>query len=78
MIPILYDGNETEYLTNGIGRLADATKCIVTEERNGIYELEMDYPMTGAHFVDICEGRIIFAEPADGKAGQPFVILKVA
>lgn len=77
MIPILYEADETEYLSNGIGRLSDATKCIVTEERNGIYELEMDYPMTGARFDDIREGRIILAEPADGKTGQPFVIYKV-
>jgi phage-related protein len=41
MIPILYDKDETEFKTNGLGRLSDAISCIVTEERNGIYELEM-------------------------------------
>ncbi len=77
MIPILYPENETEYLSNGIGRLSDATRCIVTEERNGIYELEMDYPMTGAHFSSLMEGKIIAAEPSDGRPFQPFVIYKI-
>ena len=38
MIPILYREAERDFTTNGIGRLIDCTRCIVTEERNGIYE----------------------------------------
>lgn len=53
MIPILYEKTETEWTSNGLGRLSDASSCIVTEERNGIFELEMEYPMTGVHFNDI-------------------------
>lgn len=53
MIPILYSKTETNFSTNGLGRLSDAVSCIVTEERNGIFELEMVYPMTGVHFADI-------------------------
>lgn len=53
MIPILYSKDETEWTSNGLGRLADASSCVVTEERNGIYELEMTYPMYGVHFSDI-------------------------
>ena len=53
MIPILYSKTETEWTSNGLGRLSDAASCVVTEERNGIFELEMSYPMTGVHFNDI-------------------------
>lgn len=53
MIPILYSKTETEWTSNGIGRLSDAASCVVTEERNGIFDLEMSYPMTGVHFNDI-------------------------
>ena len=40
MIPILYDTNETVFESNGLGRLRDCISCIVTEERNGIYECD--------------------------------------
>ena len=44
MKPILYPASEVEFVNNGLGRLSEATKCLVTEERNGQYELEMVYP----------------------------------
>ena len=47
MIPILYDYAERKFTTNGIGRLSDCISCTVTEERNGIYECEFKYPITG-------------------------------
>lgn len=78
MIPILFDENETEFNTNGIGRLADAVSCTVTEERNGIYDLEMVYPMTGRHYSDIERLRIIYAVPSDGKDPQPFEIYRIS
>ena len=53
MIPLLFSENSTAFTTNGIGRLADAISCVVTEERNGMYELEMEYPIDGQHFEDI-------------------------
>jgi len=77
MIPILFESTETSFTTNGIGRLSDAISCIVTEERNGIYELEMQYPITGQYFSELQHSRIIFAVPADGKAGQPFRIYRI-
>lgn len=76
MIPILYTGDETRFINNGIGRLSDAVRCIVAEERNGIYELELDYPITGVHFEDIQRGRIIAATHDDRHDLQPFVIYK--
>lgn len=78
MIPILYEGNEKRFLTNGLGRLADAISCKVTEERNGSFELEMTYPITGAHYSDIKEDRIIFAKTSDLDNNQAFIIYKIS
>lgn len=76
MIPILFDSTETTFTSNGIGRLADCTRCLVTEERNGQYECEFDYPITGRHYSDIEEGRIVFCTHDDLKVPQPFVIYR--
>lgn len=76
MIPILYNGDETNFINNGRGRLSDATRCIVTEERNGIYELEIDYPITGVHFEEIKQGRIIASTHDDKHDLQPFEIYR--
>lgn len=77
MIPILYEGTEQSFTSNGLGRLADAISCKVVEERNATYELEMTYPVTGVHFDDIQEGRIILAQPFDGGLTQPFTIYQI-
>ena len=77
MIPILYNGNEQSFTSNGLGRLSDAITCKVIEERNATYELEMTYPITGVHFDDIQEGRIILAQPFDGGLTQPFTIYQI-
>lgn len=78
MIPILYGETETSFTSNGLGRLSDAISCVVTEERNGEFELEMDYPVGGAHYSDIQKSRIISAVPADGKGRQPFRIYRIS
>ena len=77
MIPILYEGTETQFTSNGIGRLADAISCKVIEERNATYELEMTYPITGVHYEDLQENRIILAKPFDGGQTQPFIIYMI-
>ena len=76
MIPILHNGDETRFINNGIGRLSDATRCQVTEERNGIYELQLDYPITGTHFEDIKQGRIIAATHDNKGDLQPFEVYR--
>ena len=77
MKPILYPAGETEFKNNGLGRLSEATKCLVTEERNGQYELEMEYPITGRHYKEIVEERIIAARHDDSDDIQPFRIYKI-
>jgi len=78
MIPVLFENTATSFTTNGIGRLSDAVSCEVTEERNGKYELVMEYPQEGIHFEDIAEERIVLAKPYDGAlTPQPFRIYRV-
>lgn len=46
MKPILYKANETTFETYGLGEI-DATKSLVTRERNGNYTLYIEYPANG-------------------------------
>lgn len=75
MIPILYDTNETAFINNGICRLRDCISCLVTEERNGIYELDFEYPITGANYDLIQLGRIVAVTHDDTGDVQPFDIV---
>ena len=77
MKPILYDSTEKQFTTNGIGTLADAISCTVIEERNGSYELEMEYPLGGINYDEIRNNRIILAMPSDGHTTQPFRVFKI-
>lgn len=77
MIPILYEANTTAFNTQGLGSLSDATMCVVTEERNGAYELEMEYVEGGVHFEDLKVSRIILAKPSQLATPQPFRICKI-
>ena len=77
MKPILYESTEKQFNHNGIGTLADAISCIVIEERNGSYELEMEYPLGGIHYEEIKNNSIVLAVPSDGKQAQPFRIYKI-
>ena len=74
MIPILYEKTETAFTSNGLGRLSDCIRCIVTEERNGIFECEFDYPVSGVRFDDIQIGRIIACTHDEQGDVQPFDI----
>ena len=64
MIPILYDALEKDFTTNGIGFLTDAVSCIVTEERNGTYELALTYPTKG-HLAKYLENDAIIKAKAN-------------
>ena len=75
MIPILFESNETEFNNNGLGRLRDCISCVVTEERNGIYECDFEYPVTAEDFKDIRIGRIIGVTHDESDDIQPFDIV---
>ena len=78
MIPILFDHDERDFTSQGICRLFDAVSCVVTEERNGIYELELKYPIDGLNFEEIYEGRLIGVTHDDNGDIQPFEIYKIS
>lgn len=75
MIPILYENTEMSFTGNGLGRLRDCVSCVVSEERNGIYELDFEYPVDGANFDLIECGRIIGVTHDDSDDIQPFDIV---
>ena len=77
MIPVLYESTETTFASNGLGGLPDALSCRITEQRNGMYELEMVYPVTGLHYADLAIGRIIYAPHDDTKVREPFDIYRI-
>lgn len=74
---ILYDHDEEAFTSNGLGALPDAASCTVTEERNGGYEVEMEYPLTGSHFHDIQKRRILYMKPNPYDDPQPFRIYSI-
>ena len=77
MIPIYYDGT-TGLQGNGLGALRDAIYCTVTEERNGSYELEMQYPITGQHYDSLAMRGLVKAKPNPYSAAQYFRIYKIS
>lgn len=74
MIPRLKTSDNSKFL----GALSDAIECTVEEERNGIYQLHMVYPVDGIHFSDIKTLNIISAVPARGEAAQLFDIFRIS
>lgn len=77
MIPILYGKSETAFTSNGLGRLTDCISCLVTEERNGIFECEFQYPVTGKLYNEmVTNGGIVSVTHDDAKDRQPFDIYK--
>ena len=76
MIPALYNKSETTFAHNGVGLLSEAVKATVTEERNGSYELSLQYPITGRFYSEITEGAIIKAKANETSEPQLFRIYK--
>lgn len=74
----LYEVTETLFESNGIGSLPDASKCEITEERNGEYELSMEYPITGKNYSELKLKRIILAKPNPDDRKQPFRIYNIS
>lgn len=74
----LFESTATTFNTNGIGSMPDALSCEVTEERNGEFELEMDYPVDGIRFSEIQFRRILVARPNPFDDPQPFRIYSIS
>ena len=72
MTPILLSGTTVR------GFLAEALTCVVTEERNGVFELELTYPVSGLMFPELCADRLIKAKPNDTADCQFFRIYQIS
>lgn len=73
MIPILYDKTGNTKITN----LTDCIQCIVTEERNGMFEAELVYSVHSSNSDKLIRGNIIVADANDTLKGQKFRIYKI-
>lgn len=77
MLPILYNANETNFGHNGLGVLRDCIKCLVREERNGVFELELEYKADGYLATELKNDRIIRADASKKGKNQRFKIIRV-
>ena len=79
MKPILYSTitEGTVPSDYGVGVLSDCLSCSVHEERNGVYELTMEYAAEGIHADSIVPNAIIKAKPNYTDNPQLFRIYKV-
>lgn len=76
MKPILFPKTSSVFTSNGLGAL-DPIRCVVTEERNGEYELECEVPVDSAHFSSIDNDMILVVIPSDGGTRQAFRIYRI-
>ena len=80
MKPILYDADRTSFpagVDNGLGVLADAMSCKVTQELNGQYELELHYPVEGIHYGEVALRSILRATVGPDGKPQPFRVYRI-
>ena len=74
----LFESTARSFSTNGLGALSEASKCEVVEERNGSFELELEYHVSGKHYKDLELRRIIVAKPNPYADSQPFRIYDIS
>ena len=73
----IFDAAERDFTGYGLGPLPDAVSALVTEERNGAFDLEMEYPLNGIGADKLEPGRILFCKARPGDTtGEPFRIYK--
>jgi len=75
--PIIYDAGTVDFGHLGLGILKDATYCMVTEERNGRFQLNLSYPITGAHADQIKYDNVIKADAGHALKDQLFRIERI-
>jgi phage minor structural protein len=75
--PVLFEKDDTNYDHNGIAVLYDSVSCTVTEEYNGVFDMELEYPVDGEWFNEIKEERQILAKPNDVDDPHAFRIYEV-
>lgn len=76
MKPILFPKTASNFTSNGLGRL-DCISCLVTEERNGIFELEAEITEAAYHASEIEAESFIVAKVPDRSALQAFRVYNI-
>lgn len=74
----IFENTATTFTSNGLGPLPDATSARVTEEINGIFEAEFEYPITGLHYAEIKRNRIVVCKPNPYDTEQAFRIYSIS
>ena len=74
----IFENTATNFTTNGLGPLPDATSAVVTEEINGIFELQFEYPITGLHYAEIKRNRLVVCKPNHYDTEQAFRIYSIS
>lgn len=77
MIPVLYDTIYTDAQKTKIAYLGNLVSCVVTEERNGIYELTAEMPNGVYPYTQIKAGMVIEAQASQVNGVQAFRIDEV-
>ena len=77
MFPTIHDFTGNSLNTQGYGALSDCISCDVTEELNGGFTLEMEYPLNGIHAEYLATGNIIMVKPSHNQGKQPFRISQI-
>lgn len=74
----LYKANETNFKNNGLGILKDAVEAKVTEELNGLFELEFTYYVGSFLFDEIEYNKILMADASPKLKNQLFRIYYIS
>ncbi len=75
--PIIFEKGTRDFSTLGLGLLSDAIQATTTEELNGQFIFEMDYPVSGNNADLIIENRIIVVNSGHILKRQGFIIRQI-
>jgi len=74
----LFPPDATNFDSLGLGILSDVVTARVREDRNGIFELEFTYPMTGINYSNLEVRMIVMSKHNPYEDEQPFRIYKIS
>lgn len=74
MKPRIYEPTEKDFSHNGLGIMIDTSRCDVTEEANGKYEVEIEHPLISRFSNYFENGYQIKAKPNDQEDYHVFEI----
>ncbi|MDO4778506.1 MAG: phage tail spike protein [Tissierellia bacterium] len=58
----LFDRDEKNFLSRGLGVLVDASDAVITEVINGVYDMSFFYPLKGRLYESIIPERIVYSK----------------